>query len=74
MGRLYELDKLLFRFNKIHDGKYDYSNVKYKGVREKIDVVCPIHGNFDVTPKNHLRGQGCPKCDAQNSKKRRKEP
>jgi hypothetical protein len=25
-------------------------------------VVCPDHGGFDVLPKDHLEGWGCPKC------------
>lgn len=29
-----------------HGDKYDYSLVDYKGVRSKIDIVCPKHGVF----------------------------
>ena len=72
MSKLFESDKMLLRFNKIYGNRYDYSKVIYNGVKKKIKVICLIHGIFEVTPKNHLRGQGCPKCDAQNPKKRRK--
>lgn len=45
-----------------HGNKYDYSKVHYKGINNKICVVCPIHGEFWQTPNNHLNGHGCPKC------------
>lgn len=25
-------------------------------------VTCPKHGDFLVTPDNHLKGRGCPRC------------
>ena len=33
-----------------------------KNHHQKITVTCPIHGDFEVTVTNHLRGRGCPKC------------
>ncbi len=47
---------------KIHDNKYDYSKVKYKGANYKIKIGCPFHGEFEQYPNNHLRTSGCPKC------------
>jgi len=46
----------------IHGDKYDYSNVKYKNNRTKVVIICKIHGEFEQTPKKHLKKQGCPKC------------
>lgn len=49
--------------NKIHEGKYDYSKVKYVNSNTKICIICPQHGEFWQTPTHHIhRGQGCPKC------------
>ena len=50
--------------------KYDYSLVVYKGSLIKVKIICPIHGEFEQTPKNHLKGSGCPKCarERQNNK------
>lgn len=45
-----------------HNGKYDYSLAEYKGTKEKVRIVCPIHGEFWQNPINHLSGDGCPKC------------
>lgn len=47
---------------KVHNGKYDLSLVNYKNERTKVCIICPEHGEFWQTPKNHLLGQGCPKC------------
>lgn len=46
----------------IHGDKYDYSNVEYVNNHTKVCIICPEHGEFWQTPKNHLRGQGCPRC------------
>lgn len=45
-----------------HCGFYDYRLVKYINSHTKIKIVCPIHGIFEQTPNNHLKGCGCPKC------------
>jgi len=43
--------------------KYDYSKVGYKGFQNKVKIICPIHGEFEQTPANHLYGStGCSKC------------
>ena len=47
---------------KVHGEKYDYSKTEYKGIFEKVTVICPVHGEFEQTAHNHLRGNGCPKC------------
>lgn len=64
MREKYRLDKNIFieRSIKIHGNKYDYSKVEYKNHRTKVTIVCPIHGEFEQTPKNHMQGQGCPQC------------
>lgn len=46
----------------VHGNKYDYSLVDYKNCKEKIKIICPIHGIFEQTPDNHLSGRGCQKC------------
>ena len=47
---------------KVHGDKYDYSMVFYDNSKVKVAIVCPIHGTFYMSPNNHLKGQGCPKC------------
>lgn len=42
--------------------KYDYSLVDYINTRTKVIIICPVHGEFEQSPNNHLSGKGCPKC------------
>lgn len=50
-----------------HEGKYDYSFVKYENVRTNVEIVCKTHGAFWQKPSLHLNGAGCSKC-AKNKK------
>lgn len=45
-----------------HGNLYDYSKVDYKNNREKVCIICPIHGEFWQTPSQHLNGDKCPYC------------
>lgn len=42
--------------------KYDYSLVVYVNNKEKVTIICPLHGKFEVRPDCLLKGTGCPKC------------
>jgi len=48
----------------VHGDLYDYSEVVYVTARIKVKVRCGIHGVWETTPDNHLRGTGCPSCGA----------
>lgn len=50
----------------IHQDKYSYEKTKYINSETKITITCPIHGDFQILPFNHLNGQGCPKCKNRN--------
>ena len=54
--------KLIDKFNEVHNFKYSYDSLDYKGFKFKIEIVCPTHGTFKQSPNHHLRGCGCPKC------------
>lgn len=47
---------------KIHGDRYDYSKSVYTKNKDQITVICKKHGEFSLTPKDHKRGNGCPKC------------
>lgn len=47
---------------KIHGDRYDYSNIEYKGNKEKVNIICPQHGDFWQSPQSHLNGNGCAVC------------
>ena len=46
----------------VHDNFYDYSKTEYINAKTKTNIICPIHGEFQQTPNNHLNGDGCPTC------------
>lgn len=47
----------------VHGGKYNYSKLEYKGVKESVCIICPEHGEFWQKPNDHLSGRGCPICN-----------
>ena len=55
-------EDFITKAKEIHGDKYDYSKVVYKNNKTEVCIICPIHGEFYQTPKNHLSGRGCPKC------------
>jgi len=46
----------------IHNGRYDYSMVCYINNHTKVKIVCPVHGEFEQFPVDHLVGKGCMEC------------
>lgn len=49
--------------NKIHGDLFDYSLVKYINSKTKVKILCQSHGEFEVSPDNHIRREsGCPYC------------
>lgn len=59
---------------KVHNTKYDYSKVDYHKSKEKVCIICPIHGEFWQIPNSHLMGHGCPKCAIEKRKELQKLP
>ncbi len=45
-----------------HSGKYDYSLVEYATSKDKVTILCKVHGAFQQDASGHLSGRGCPKC------------
>lgn len=52
-----------------HGNKYDYSKTNYILSRQKVIIICPIHGEFLQTPNDHLNVCGCPECGKISKKK-----
>ena len=47
----------------LHGSMYDYSNVQYTKSRNKVTIICPIHGPFEQIAADHInQGNGCSKC------------
>lgn len=70
-------DEFIEKAVKKHGVKYNYSKVEYVDSSTKVCIVCPEHGEFWMTPGNHIYGQGCPKCGVKkrtnNRRKTREE-
>jgi hypothetical protein len=62
MGKRLTTEEFIKRAKKIHGNKYDYSFVIYEGANQKIKIKCEMHGIWEVPPKNHIKGNGCPRC------------
>jgi hypothetical protein len=53
----------------VHNGFYDYSKIKVSSSKEKIEILCPLHGSFFQSPFHHIvRHQGCPHCSVNKVK------
>lgn len=48
--------------SKIHNNRYNYDLVEFKNLREKVKIVCPVHGVFEQIAELHIRGCGCKDC------------
>jgi Zn finger protein HypA/HybF involved in hydrogenase expression len=45
-----------------HNNFYSYDNVEYVSNKIPVTITCPVHGDFEQIPNNHIRGSGCPYC------------
>ena len=56
-------DEMISKFRGVHGDRYGYSSLGYKGVSEKVSILCPTHGIFEMLASSHLySGQGCKEC------------
>lgn len=56
------VEKFVERAQAVHGNRYDYSQVKFEGVENKITIICREHGPFQQRAMVHLKGFNCPKC------------
>jgi hypothetical protein len=56
------LENFIEEAHKVHGNKYDYSKVKYVNTNTKVRIICPIHGEFEQRPADHIKGVGCKYC------------
>lgn len=46
-----------------HEDRFCYDKVIYKDATTPVIVTCKVHGDFLISPRNHLRGKGgCALC------------
>jgi rubrerythrin/very-short-patch-repair endonuclease len=47
----------------VHGDRYDYSLVKYTGMKNKVTIKCSNGHIFKQSAGTHINGHGCPKCN-----------
>ena len=65
------IEQVINKAKLVHNSIYDYSNfTSYKNNKQKIHIICKLHGSFYKKVDSHLAGLGCTKCssDDYNSK------
>lgn len=55
-------EEFIKKATEVHGDKYDYPKVNYINAKNKVCIICHIHGEFWILPSEHLGGRGCPKC------------
>ncbi len=56
-------EEVIQRFKERYGEKYDYSKVVYVTGKDKVTIICPIHGEFQTRANDHWNGKsGCPEC------------
>lgn len=61
-------DKFIEEGIEIFGDKDDYSLVDYVNTKTKVDIICSIHGKFEVQPDAYIRGLGCEECRRKKTK------
>lgn len=64
----YSQEEIVKKFIEVHGELFDYSKVVYINSWTKVCITCRRHGDFEQTPANHLKGQGCPLCNKERLK------
>jgi len=60
-------EEYIEKAKEIHGDKYDYSKVNYTKAKDKIIIICKIHGDFEQEAYCHSIGVGCSKCSGKYS-------
>lgn len=65
------LEAFISEANTLYNNKFSYDNTVYINSYTKLTITCPIHGDFEQTPLQHLRGNGCVKCSHELNRQER---
>ena len=60
-------NEFIDKISKLHH-QLDFSSTIYVRSSDKVNVICPQHGNFFIKPNKLQQGQGCPKCSRENTR------
>ena len=62
MMRKLTTEEFIAKAKAVHGDKYIYDKSVYVNSKEKIIITCPMHGDFEQMPSNHMYGFGCNYC------------
>lgn len=69
MSRQLTTEKFIEKAIKIHGNEYDYTKTVYVRNNIKVLITCKVHGDFSVTPNDHLsKKRKCNKCNKKSNK------
>jgi len=63
-------DRFVEIASRIHQNKYDYTKVELTNDIEKVIIQCPKHGEFQITPYEHINLYGCFLCEDANEEEK----
>jgi hypothetical protein len=67
-GAKFTNESYIDRFREVHGDKFDYSLVSINGgTKDRIQVICRVHGPFITRVDTHLAGFGCRTCSHVNT-------
>lgn len=61
-SKLMSNDEFIEKSKKCHGNIYDYSLCNYISSKDKVVIICEIHGQFKQVAQYHYSGNGCPMC------------
>jgi len=50
------------RAKNTHGDKYNYEKSIWNNSKTNVTIICPIHGEFEQSASEHIKGRGCPIC------------
>lgn len=69
----WDTDFFIKKSKELNGDRYSYEKTVYVNKRTPVIITCPIHGDFEQNPHNHIsQRQGCPQCGKKYAKEWRK--
>ena len=67
-------EQVIQEFKDKFGDRFDYSKVEYVKSRQPVIIICPIHGEFEISPFGHKQSKngGCKKCQYETFSKKMK--
>jgi G:T-mismatch repair DNA endonuclease (very short patch repair protein) len=67
-GKSTRASNYVSKCKEVHGDVYDYTKTFYKTATEKVTITCKKHGEYKITPSNHLAGSGCKLCGREKTR------